>query len=643
MSFSTGYIDLLSGARIDINLVDTLKSTYAQTIDRNMFASVGVGTPPFNISMYSPYRSTGFMSETTLFRPPAGEQKETSVFKSCKTIKQCFVDRFTYNGRTVKRQVLDPATSTMRDWAGIDGQNCGVFGIWVGSGDKAAFNRLCPGEDWNTRFCCYMDASAAPLFYMFHYHWDNPIVQKVRDTCDGITSPIQTHLSNMGAFYTTSKVNTLERTQRLSSIKSRLNQILDEFTPGARTSPRTPMGSATEYLRTTDCSVELYKALQAFAGCADGTEGSTPFCTSYAVEDKQRYGVHYFLDYTMAEVPFAWWHKCMLLQGRTFAIELASSSSSSRSSSGFIQCDEWKTSAIPISSASSASSESANDMLTRIDGGITTAMINNSITDLKIELQKIVRTYIKSGFSSPLDQGNTLAALEDTRFLHRGAPGEYNMRCYSKTSMAQLGNFIALSKDDGSKQYDCIQDTLWWMRSDNYSLKAWGWGPDGENPFSSTGSRGINPACYDLKEKDTTSITNAGRSASVYRFIENLTVSKPSTDDGIILSEKLAPLFRSIKLHDFLSSATTTTATSSESAAGPSNKFLAAELWVPDAPDDIKADVMQSFRVKDLMLTGVLDPLKTTPDFWKTVSQVRADGEFLQTEKTSPNSYCRPL
>jgi hypothetical protein len=447
----------------------------------------------------------------------------------------------------------------------------------------------------------------------------------------------------MGAFYTTSKVNNIERTQRLSSIKSRLNQILDEFTPGARTSPRTPMGSAAEYLRTTDCSVALYEALQAFAGCTDGTEGSTPFCTSYAVEDKQRYGVHYFMDYTMAEVPFAWWHKCMLLQGRTFAIELASSSSSSRSSEGYIQCDEWKTSAIPISSASSASSESARDMLSRIDGGITTAAINEAITNLKIELQKTVRAYITSGFPSPLDQGNMPTALQQkyNRLLHRGAPADYNMRCYSKTSMPQLGNFIALSPEDGSKQYDCIQDTLWWMRSDNYNLKAWAWGPDGENPFSSTGSRGINPACYELKEKDTTSITNAGRSASVYRFIENLTVSKPSTDDGIILSEKLAPLFRSIKLHDFLSSAATTTATSSESTV-PSNTILAAELWVPDAPDDIKADVMQSFRVKDLILTDVLNPLKTSPDFWKTVSHVRADGdgdgEFIQTEKTSPNS-----
>lgn len=288
---STAYVDLATGKRIDISdTVDSMKSTYAQTISRNKYSVVGVAQPPFSTSTSSPYRSTGFMSETTLFRKdPANIDGGTSVFKSCKTIDQCFIDQFTYNGKPVKRRVFDPVTKTMRDWTGLDGQYCGIFGILLS--DVASFNAMCKGEDFDKKYCCFMDAAVTPLFYMFHYHWDDPITKKVINTCDGgsAASAIQNHLANMGAVYTTSKTDNKERTQRLSSIKGRLNQILDEFTQGSRSSPTSPLQtSAADYMRAMDCSVSLYEAMQAFTSCRSRIEDSNPFCTSYAVSENAR-------------------------------------------------------------------------------------------------------------------------------------------------------------------------------------------------------------------------------------------------------------------------------------------------------------------------------------------------------------------
>lgn len=413
-----GYVDASTGKRIEIQSLDDVKSTYVQTMGRNKFAAVGLGRPPFNISMGSPYRSTGFMSEAVLFR----QGSQTSVFKSCKTIEQCFVDMFTFNGKAVKRRVFNPASRAMQDWTGLDGQNCGIFGIWLK--DRTDFDKMCPGEDFATRHCCYMDPAVAPLFYIFHYHWDEPLAKKVTDTCD--TYEVKNHLSNMGAVYTTSRTSLQERDQRLASIKTRLNQILDEFAPGSRSSPRGMPTTAFEYLKTMDCSVALYDALQQYTACPSSSSSiimdSSPFCTSYSFEQQYRTGIYYFLDYTMEEVPFAWWHKCMLLQGRTFASALL------LSPSGFIQCDEWKTTTISEdfinkTSLFSDSSISVRDVLSRIEGGITTAMVDEAIKQYKIALQAIVRDYIQSGFpdSSSSEQQDNVP--NNNPLIHRGAAG----------------------------------------------------------------------------------------------------------------------------------------------------------------------------------------------------------------------------
>lgn len=72
-----GYVSTSSGKRLEVDAAES-KSTYAQTIDRQRFGIVGLGRPNFDISMQSPYRGTGFMSETTIFK------NDKTVFKSCR-------------------------------------------------------------------------------------------------------------------------------------------------------------------------------------------------------------------------------------------------------------------------------------------------------------------------------------------------------------------------------------------------------------------------------------------------------------------------------------------------------------------------------------------------------------------------------
>ena len=86
-----GFVDTKTGERIEIDDIDSVKSTVAQTIERNQFTAVGLGRPSFNTSVGSPYRGTGFLSETKLFYTDQNGEGQ-SVFRSCKTIDQARFD-----------------------------------------------------------------------------------------------------------------------------------------------------------------------------------------------------------------------------------------------------------------------------------------------------------------------------------------------------------------------------------------------------------------------------------------------------------------------------------------------------------------------------------------------------------------------
>jgi hypothetical protein len=127
------------------------KSTYAQTIDRSMYSVVGLGRPPF------PYnRKTGFLS----YSKPLFNEKEgatdggETVFRQCRTIEQCFVDEFTYNGVRRDRMIYDDksrSTPVFREWGANESEVCGIFGYRL---EKDAAQVECPGLDTRDYACC---------------------------------------------------------------------------------------------------------------------------------------------------------------------------------------------------------------------------------------------------------------------------------------------------------------------------------------------------------------------------------------------------------------------------------------------------------------------------------------------------------
>ena len=80
--------------------------------------------PPFNYSDGSPMRKSGFLSTSSLL-----DSTGATIFTQCKTVKQCFKDKFTFHGQEYTRRVyvpgaalgIDSATGTtqgskMSDW-----------------------------------------------------------------------------------------------------------------------------------------------------------------------------------------------------------------------------------------------------------------------------------------------------------------------------------------------------------------------------------------------------------------------------------------------------------------------------------------------------------------------------------------------
>ena len=91
--------------------------------------------PPFNYTDGSPMRKSGFLSATSLL-----DTRGATIFTQCKSVKQCFKDRFTFHGQEYTRRVYVPGSalgivlatgsvsdSSMEDWRpGIIFSSCSL-------------------------------------------------------------------------------------------------------------------------------------------------------------------------------------------------------------------------------------------------------------------------------------------------------------------------------------------------------------------------------------------------------------------------------------------------------------------------------------------------------------------------------------
>ena len=128
--------------------------THAQTLERSGFVNM-LGRPPFNYSDGTPFRRAGFMSTDRLL-----DDKDATIFKPCKTVRQCFEDKFTHHGVESTRRVyirgealganantgVGTAGSVMRDWQARDASKCGIFGTWLVDDNGSPVHQMCPGK-----------------------------------------------------------------------------------------------------------------------------------------------------------------------------------------------------------------------------------------------------------------------------------------------------------------------------------------------------------------------------------------------------------------------------------------------------------------------------------------------------------------
>jgi hypothetical protein len=84
---SLGIVDMEAAQRVEMPR-KVRYGTYAQTLQRSGYINM-LGRPPFNYSIGSPKRKSGFLSADTLLDP----EGKSTIFQPCKTVPQCFMDR----------------------------------------------------------------------------------------------------------------------------------------------------------------------------------------------------------------------------------------------------------------------------------------------------------------------------------------------------------------------------------------------------------------------------------------------------------------------------------------------------------------------------------------------------------------------
>jgi hypothetical protein len=80
-------VDMKAAQRVEMPK-EVRYRTYAQTLQRSGYINM-LGRPPFNYSIGSPKRKSGFLLADTLLDP----EGKSTIFQPCKTVPQCFMDR----------------------------------------------------------------------------------------------------------------------------------------------------------------------------------------------------------------------------------------------------------------------------------------------------------------------------------------------------------------------------------------------------------------------------------------------------------------------------------------------------------------------------------------------------------------------
>jgi hypothetical protein len=221
-----------------------------------------LGRPPFDIADGQAARKAGFLSSSTLLKG----KLNTTIFKPCKTLEQCFEDKFTHNGAEITRRVFirrdalgftDATSSTTyyaRDWLASDATRCRIFGVWLSDQSSNGINKMCPGTTSQTHYCCAVDMSVAPLFHLFQAYCTS-VLSELDSVCNspplsktfGVWYASSSSLSSSSSYpiFSRSKVESIVKQIRdsyyaipktggsviINLYMNLLNDLLNEFSP----------------------------------------------------------------------------------------------------------------------------------------------------------------------------------------------------------------------------------------------------------------------------------------------------------------------------------------------------------------------------------------------------------------------------
>ncbi len=465
----------------------------------------------------------------------------------------------------------------MRDWRANDATRCGIFGVWISDENvenPTGINLMCPGTNPQTHWCCAMDMAVAPLFYLFHTYGKS-VLPELDATCNRVplSGMFASESSSSYQIFSRSKVESLvqqigrhyavprsTRAQAVVEERARLlNELLNEFSP-----PTTDIPSSSSYIQIIDCSVALHAKLQQYAVCQNPSKpDSSPFCASYHLgftsdDDKQmvrtspdalaRSSLYFFLPNTMLEFPFAWWHKCVLLQGRQLT-----------SQQEVLHCTEWRETNITAEDMESMpgiyDEQDVRGMLRRIDGGVTSRVLSDSIRHLDQSLKYAFDSFAISGNKDRAELTTRDSLISGSKFLEKvvdrsmlriGVPFNYNMKCYNMTSLPPTANeFVERGDKFG---IDCATNMLMWIHNENANASRYN--PPPGKSYPDKGRPGIEPECFDFHEKNLFYLSGSSYMLNVFeylsdRFRGNSSIMSTASDSMVRKGVQLTDFFNS--------------------------------------------------------------------------------------------------
>ena len=216
--------------------------------------------------------------------------------------------------------------------------------------------------------------------------------------------------------------------------------------------------------------------------------GSGPFCASYHLDQKDSVSgsgndaasstakahpmssMYYFLQNTMLEFPFAWWHKCVLLQSRTITDKDET-----------IHCAEWSEESVSEEDMMNIdglySQTDVRGMLKRINGGVTSAGLQSEVDRFTKKLKTALANFSVTGLPGDAqvqEFRRTLAGKDPelAGMARTGAHALYNMRCYKQAFLPSTAD--AFMSMGSATDTNCAANMLMWVQNKAASTLRYG-------------------------------------------------------------------------------------------------------------------------------------------------------------------------